>query len=83
MYITALNKHKVSQKVGQFFEIVQSIVDIGNLFHCFVLFCSEESNLSVGRFDNIVLLNRDTNLSSFMSCYVIHFVVVGKLLIHS
>ena len=31
----------------------------------------------------IVLLDRDTNMSSIVSCYVIHFVAVGKLLMHS
>ena len=66
----------------EFFEFGQSIVDIGNLFHCFVLFCSGESNLNVGRLFNIVLLSRDTNFCSNTSCYVKHFVAAGKLLIH-
>ena len=58
-------------------KFVQSIFDIGNLFHCFILFCGEQSNLNVGRFVNIVLLDRDTNLSSIVSYYVIHFVAIG------
>ena len=53
------------------------------LFHGFILFCGEQSNLNVGRFVNIALLDRDTNLSSIVCCYVKHFVAVGKLLIHS
>ena len=56
MCITILNKHKVSQNLGQFFEIVQSIDNIGDLFRCFNLFCGEQSNLIVGRFVNIVIL---------------------------
>ena len=68
LYITALNKHKLSQNLGQLLEFVQSKVNIGNLFYCFILFCSEESNLNVARLINIVLLDRDTNLSSIVSC---------------
>ena len=60
--LTIIKQHKVSQNLGHFFEFVQIIVDIGTMFHCFILFCSEESNLNLGRF---VLLDRDTNLSSF------------------
>ena len=83
MYISVLNKHNVFHNLGQFFEFVQSIVDIGNLFHCFNLFCSEEANLNVGTFVKIVLLDRGTNLPSIVSCYVKHFFTAVKLLIHS
>ena len=68
LYITALNKHKLSQNLGQLLEFVQSKVNISNLFYCFIIFCSEKSNLNVGRLINIVLLDRDTNLSSIVSC---------------
>ena len=37
----------------------------------------------VERLVNIVLLDRETNLCSIVSCYFIHFVAVGKLLIHN
>ena len=57
--ITVLNKHKVSKNLGQFLELFQTIVDVGNLFQCFTFFCSEGSDLSLSRFVNIVLLNRD------------------------
>ena len=50
-----------------------SIVDI----------CRKESNLKVERFVNIVLLNRDKNFLSIVSCSVIHFVANDMLLIHS
>ena len=48
-----------SPKLGQFFGLDQSIIDKGNLFQCF---CSEESNLNIGRLVNVVLLDHDPNL---------------------
>ena len=80
-----INKYKVYQNLGQFFDFVQSIIDIGNLFHSFVLFCSEESNLNVGRFVNIALLAWDTVTHTllFVCCYFIYSITDVALLIHS
>ena len=83
MYIRALNKQKIFLTSEKFFELVQGIVDIGNLFHCFLLFCIDEPNLIEGKFNNNVGLDRDTNLSSTICCYVVRFIAVGKLLIYS
>ena len=47
MYIQFSTNIK-SQNLGHFFEFIQILVDIGKLFHCFILLCSEESNLKVG-----------------------------------
>ena len=80
---TILNKEKDSQKLGQFVEFIPSIVDIGNLYHCFILSCIEKSNLNVGWLVHTVLLDRNTNKPPIVSCYIKHFVAVGKLLIHS
>ena len=80
---TIINKHKASQKLGQFFEFVQSIVDIGNLFQCFILFCSEESNLIVGRLVHTVLLDCDTHPPHNVCCYFIYSITDVELLIHS
>ena len=63
--------------------ICSHILNIGNFSHCFFLFCSEGSNLNLGSLVNIVLLDCDTNLTYFVICYVILFVAVNKLLIHS
>ena len=81
--LTIINKHKVSQYLGQFFEFVQSIVDICNLLQVFIFLCNEESNLNVGWLAHVVLLDCDTHPPHVVRCYVTHFVAVGKLLIHS
>ena len=74
LYISFLNKHKVSQKLVNCIEFVQCIVDKGTFsFQCFTPSCSEESNLMVGRLVNIEIPNCDMNLSSIMICYIIHF----------
>ena len=83
LYIRALNKQKIVLTLEKFFELIQSIVDIGNLFYCSLLFCLDEPNLIVGKFNNNVRLDRDTNLSSTICYYVVRFIAVGKLLIHS
>ena len=60
LYISFLNKHKASQKLVNYIEFVQCIVDKGTFsFQCFIPSCSEESNLKVGRLVNIEILNRD------------------------
>ena len=69
-----INTIKSRKNLGKF-EFVRSVVVIGNLFHCFILFCSEESSQNLGRHD------RDANLPSIVSRNIIHF--VGKLLMHS
>ena len=64
MGLTIINKHEVSQNLRQFFEFIQSLVDIGNSLQPFVSFCSEESNKKVRRLFHTVLLNCDTHPSN-------------------
>ena len=45
---TEIVQDEEDEDLGEFFEFVQSIVDIGNLLQDFVLLCIEESNLNVG-----------------------------------
>ena len=47
LYIAALNKHKIYQELGGFFEFVRSFVDMENLLHDFDLLCSKESLMKV------------------------------------
>ena len=81
MNITVLNKHKISQDLGKFFEFVQSIVDIDNLLQDFVLLCSEKSNLNVGWLVHTVLLDCDTHTSLLVCCYVIDRMTVRNFLL--
>ena len=46
MNFRVLNKHKISAELGELFEFVEEIVDIGKLLQDFIRFCSEESNLN-------------------------------------
>ena len=58
--MTVFVKDKVSYFQRQFTE---SIVDKGNLFHSFVLLCSKEAALNVGRLKDNVFLNCKIKLS--------------------
>ena len=80
--ITVLNKHKISENLGEFFDFVQCIVDIGNLLQDFVLLCSEESNRNEGWLVHTVLLDCDTHPHLLVCCYVIHRMKVRKFLLH-
>ena len=82
--IVILNKHKVSkiQDSVKFFEPVYSLFDLGNLLHCFILFCKEESNLKVGWLVNIVILDCDTDPPLAVCCLVIHRIAARKFLLH-
>ena len=44
----------------QLFEIVQNLVDMGNLFHNFLHFCNEELDLNEECCVNILFRDRDT-----------------------
>ena len=81
--LTVINKHKVSQNLGKFFELVQSIVDIDNLYYCFIFFCSEESYLNVGWFVQIVLFDCGTQPADFVCCYFIYSIRDVELLVHN
>ena len=81
--LTVMNKHKVSQNLEKFFHFVQSIVDIGYLFHCFIFIWKKEWYLNVGWFVQIVLLDCDTQLPDIACCYSIYSIRDVELLIHS
>ena len=83
MNIIVLNKYKISEDLDDFFEFVQSIVDIGNMIQDFVLLCSEESNLNVGWLVHTVLLDCDKHPSLLVCCYVIHRMTVCKFVLHA
>ena len=67
-----LNKDKVPQNLGQFFEFIQSYVDIGNLLQPFTFLCSEESNLNVEWFVHTELLDCDNHPPHVVCCYFIY-----------
>ena len=70
MNLAVLNKHKISEHLGEFFEFVQSIFDIGKLLQDFGLLCSEESNLKVGWLYQDELLDGDAHILLFL--YVVY-----------
>ena len=70
--ICSSQQTKISQNLEYFLELIRSTVDICNLFHCFLFYCSEESNLNVGRYVNFTLFDRG-----------LKFVFYWKLLCHT
>ena len=66
--INSQSSFHVTGNLGQFSEFIQSVVDIVNLFHCFILFCSEESNLNVWWLVHSVLHDCDTHPPRVVCC---------------
>ena len=81
MRLTTIDQHKVSQNLGQFFELIQSIFDIGNLLQVFIFLCSQESNLNIGWPVDIVFLDCDTRPPHVVFCYFIYSFTDVELLV--
>ena len=80
---TIINKQKVSQNLGQFFEFVQRLVDRGNLLQHFIFLGSKESKLNVWRLVHTVLLDCDTHPPHVVCCFFLYSITDVELLIHS
>ena len=70
--LTIINKHKPPKILDSSIEFVRSIVDTANLFLCFILFCSEESNLNVWWLVHTVLFDCDTHPPLNVKCYFVY-----------